>query len=799
MRGQTAPGRPSNAQGPAKPRVARRRIELTGILQGIGCRPTVYRVATALGLAGWVKNTTEGVIIEIEGAPARCDEFSAQLARLLPAPGRIDAMTEYETVATGEKDFRILPSSQGQRSVTPIPPDVAVCPECVKELFDPANRRYLYPFITCTLCGPRFTVVRSFPYDRETTSMADFTMCRACVDEYVSPADRRFHSQTNSCPHCGPSLQLTDAKGMPMPGDPVITAIQLLQEGKIVAVKGLGGFHLACDAHNESAVKELRNRKGREEKPFAVMMPDLATARQYCAVSQEEENILCSPIAPIVLLPSKGIMLAPSVAPHVKTLGVMLPYTPLHHLLFRHPHIHEAQRPRVLVMTSGNRSEEPIAADNDEALERLGDLVDAFLMHNRQIVLRADDSIVRVIHGRPTILRRSRGFVPSEFSVNRGSNPDTQHAPHCEFQAATAETSQAAAPVILGAGGDLKNCPVILVGDRVVPGPHVGDLASPSGYDYFRLSVQTLTDYLEAQPSLVAVDPHPEYHSSQLAQEGREAVEYVYHHHAHCVSLLAEHERFDPALFAVFDGTGYGPDGTIWGGEFLMADAKDFERLGHLSRFALPGGEAAIRDPLRILAALLAEDGQIPSQFLPLFEGRLAECVLWLEAVKRGINSPITSSAGRLFDAVAAAVGFRGQVTFEGEAALWLEGISDPNEDGCYEIRLIEDDPAQIDCRSLVRAAARDILSDKPPEIVAAKFHNSLAHAVADAMTLLSQRAGLHTVGLTGGCFQNKRLTEKTADLLLEKQFTVLLHALIPPNDGGIAVGQAVAAMQRSA
>ncbi len=797
MRGERARDHHSSAQEPAKLGAVRRRIELTGILQGIGCRPTVYRVAVRLGLAGWVKNTTQGVIIEVEGAPACCDEFATQLPRQLPAPGRIDAIKEYETAPKGENDFRILPSSHGQRSATPIPPDVAVCAECVKELFDPTNRRYLYPFITCTLCGPRFTVVRTFPYDRGTTSMADFTMCEECVDEYVSPSDRRFHSQTNSCPCCGPRLQLTDAKGIPMGGDPVTTAIRLLRGGKIVAVKGLGGFHLACDAHNESAVRELRSRKGREEKPFAVMMPDMRTVRQYCAVSQEEENILRSSIAPIVLLPAKGLMVAPSVAPYVRTLGVMLPYTPLHHLLFRHPHVHEADRPLVLVMTSGNRSEEPIAADNDEALNRLGDLVDAFLMHNREIVLRADDSIVRVIHGQPTVFRRSRGFVPSEFFIERFADADIQHTAPSEFHAAAAQKKQDAAPVILGAGGDLKNCPVILVGDRVVPGPHVGDLASPSGYDHFRRSIQTLTEYLEAQPAVVAVDPHPEYHSSELAQEGQATVEYVYHHHAHCVSLLTEHRRVDPALFAVFDGTGYGPDATIWGGEFLLADAKEFERLGYLSTFALPGGEAAIKDPLRILAALLAEDGQIPPRFAPLFEGRLAESALWLEAVEKGINSPITSSAGRLFDAVAAAVGFRRRVTFEGEAAMWLEGISDPKENGYYEISLSEDHPIQIDSRSLVRAVAGDILSLASPEIVAAKFHNSLSHAIAAVMTYLSQRAGLSTVGLTGGCFQNKVLTEKTVELLLDKKFTVLLHALIPPNDGGIAVGQAVAALYR--
>ena len=776
--------------------MVRRHIELTGILQGIGCRPTIYRVATALGLTGWVKNTTHGVIVEIEGSQSTCDEFVKQLSTVLPPPGRIDSKCEYETTPMGERRFRILPSSPGERTVTPIPPDVAVCPECVKELFDPANRRYLYPFITCTLCGPRFTVVRSFPYDRETTSMADFKMCDECLGEYLSPGDRRFHSQTNSCPKCGPRLDLVDSRGISIEGDPIVNAVKLLHDGKIVAVKGLGGFHLACDAHNESAVSELRNRKGREEKPFAVMMPDLNVVRRYCAADKQEEAILLSPIAPIVLLPSQGPFLAPSVAPIVKTLGVMLPYTPLHHLLFRHPLVDDSQRPEVLVMTSGNRSEEPIAAANQEAFERLANIVDAFLFHNRDIVLRADDSIVRVIQGNSTVFRRSRGFVPGEFFVEHGSFK-ASGAAFSDSDSTSGQGNAKTSVVILGAGGDLKNCPAILMADRVVPGPHVGDLASPQGYEYFLRSVASISEYLEVKPSIVAVDPHPEYHSTRLAQQGQTTVEYVYHHHAHCVSLLAEHKRIEPAIFAVFDGTGYGPDGDIWGGEFLIADRKDFERVAHLSAYSLPGGEAAIREPVRILAALLMEDGIIPERFRPLFQERLPECSLWLEAVKKRINSPTTSSAGRLFDAVAAAAGFRRRVTFEGEAAMWLEGISDPNETGYYECQFIDAAPIQINCRSLVIGAAADILSQAPPETVAAKFHNSLARAIAMTMINMSKRTGIRLLGLTGGCFQNKLLTEKTVQLLLENEFTVLLHSLIPPNDGGIAVGQTLVALQR--
>ena len=444
----------------------RKSIILTGILQGIGCRPTVYRLATELELSGWVINTTSGVRIEIEGTARQCDRFLKDLPAAIPFPGRIDTTTEREVPVLGESSFRIRASRSGKRTITPIPPDVAVCPECVEELLDPTNRRYLFPFTTCTLCGPRFTVVRSFPYDRERTSMADFTMCPRCREEYETPHDRRFHSQTNSCPECGPQLSLTDNQGGPLHGDPILETMRLLKEGRILAVKGIGGFHLACDALNDDAVALLRSRKGRAEKPFALMMPDLSTVRRYCAVGEAEAQLLTSPVAPIVLLRSEGETASRCVAPDMGTLGVMLPYSPVHHLLFRHPGVAECDRMTALVMTSGNRSEEPIVRENQEALSRLADLADAFLMHDREIVLRADDSICRVIAHTKTVFRRSRGMVPGEFKMTRG---EKDHRPSPESPTSANATSnadtRAGNPVVMGAGGDLKNALAIIKGD----------------------------------------------------------------------------------------------------------------------------------------------------------------------------------------------------------------------------------------------------------------------------------------------------------------------------------------------
>jgi len=771
----------------------RKRMILTGILQGIGCRPTVYRLATGLGLGGWVVNTTSSLRIEIEGSREQCNAFQRALPEAIPSPGIIYDAHVLEIPPTGEHTFRIEQSLHERPSVAPIPPDVATCHQCVAELFDHRNHRYLYPFITCTLCGPRFTVVRSFPYDRERTSMADFTMCPRCASEYRDPGDRRFHSQTNSCPDCGPRLTLADADGNTLPGDPLVETIRLINQGRIIGVKGIGGFHLACDALNEEAVGVLRQRKGREEKPFAVMMPDLPTVARYCDASPIEEGLLSSGVSPVVLLPVRSRGVAANVAPFIGTLGVMLPYSPVHHLLFNHPAVSPGERPAVLVMTSGNRSEEPIAAENGEALARLKDLADAFLLHDRDIVLRADDSILRVIAGRPTVFRRSRGLVPAGFPVAAsrsagGANPE---------QACSEEEPQMEAvslPVVLGAGGDLKNALALVKDSQIVPGPHVGDLASPVAQDYFKQSAVVLTGYLHAQPEVIAVDAHPGYFSNILGHEMGVPVVEVFHHHAHAVSLLFEHGLIGPAIFAVFDGTGYGPDGTIWGGEFLVADVESFHRAAHLDLFPLPGGEAAIREPARILAGLLAKDGILPEELLPL-TGDVGERVpLWLEAVRKGLNSPLTSSVGRLFDAAAVAVGFRRIVTFEGEAAMWLEGKADPDQQGEYRVVLSGEDPIVVDPRNLIQSLAADVLSGSRMDVAAARFHNSMARMIVTVAEKLAQKTEITTVGLTGGCFQNKLLTEKATCLLKEKGFDVLTHGSVPPNDGGIALGQAVCA-----
>jgi len=775
----------------------RKRMILTGILQGIGCRPSIYRLATRLGLNGWVINTTNGVILEVEGSLDQCLAFERELPATIPFPGRMDHNRVEEIAPQGERGFRIEVSQGGERTITPIPSDVAACPECVRELFDPQNPRFLYPFITCTLCGPRFTVVRSFPYDRERTSMADFTMCPRCEAEYRDPADRRFHSQTNSCPECGPSLTLTDPTGAPIDGDPVVEAVCLLAQGKTVAIKGIGGFHLACDALNEEAVSRLRERKGREEKPFAVMMPDMETVGRCCMLGPEEERLLRSPVAPIALLQARGDEVAPNVAPFVRTLGVMLPYSPVHHLLFRHPGSRPEHRPVVLVMTSGNLSEEPIARGNEEALERLLGLADAFLFHNREIVLRADDSIFRVIAGNPTVFRRSRGLVPGEFRISQAPGSTGERDKASDAPTNWGDSAMTHAPVIMAAGGDLKNCQAIVKNAQVVPGPHVGDLAAPVAHEYFKQAAAVLAGYLEAQPERVAVDPHPAYFSAGLARKMNLPVEEVFHHHAHAVSLLFEHQTGGPGVFAVFDGTGYGPDATIWGGEFLLADETDFSRAAHIGLFSLPGSEAAIREPARIMAALLSKDGSLPEEFAPLFRTEIERVNLWLEAAGKGINSPVTSSAGRLFDAVAAATGFLSRVTFEGQAAMWLEGIVDPNESGEYKLVFLDEAGLILNPGPLIRSVAEDILHGSPPGTVAARFHNSMASYVAGTLRDVAAAHGIQTVGLTGGCFQNRLLTERTVARLSTSGLRVLLHQEVPPNDGGIAIGQAVCALAR--
>lgn len=774
--------------------IIRNHIELSGILQGIGCRPTVHRLASGLGLTGWVINTSDAVTIEIEGPEENCERFLDTLKESIPAPGKIYRIVATRIQTKGDLEFVIKTSSQGLTKTTPIPPDVSICQECVRELSDPNNRRFLYPFTTCTVCGPRFTVVRSFPYDRERTSMADFIMCPDCQKEYENPSDRRFHSQTNSCFSCGPKLQLLSASRSNIEGDPIIKTLELLGDGKIVAIKGIGGFHLSCDALNDRAVKFLRDRKGRAEKPFAVMMADLEIIKKYCVVSPREISALTSMASPIVLLRARGKALSGGVSPGVSTIGVMQPYAPVHHLLFHHPSLSQSDLPEALVMTSGNRSEEPICKDNEEALARLSDLADAFLVHNRDIVLRADDSIVRIIADKTVVFRRSRGFVPTFFNLEEADNSDVDTGNSTQ----TAQNYDDPVVSILGTGGDLKNAVAILKGNHIFPGPHVGDLASPIAQDYFKSSLIVLKEYLEVDPVCQAFDPHPEYFSSQLPRKPDMLGVPVFHHHAHAVSLLVEHGIKAPALFAVFDGTGYGPDGTIWGGEFLLADRASFERIGHFTLFPLPGTEAAIKEPVRILAGLLwlAYGTDSPDKMRGLLESEWEKARFWIESVKKGFNAPLTSSAGRLFDAAATLAGFRRPVTFESQASMWFEGIADPLEDSKYETIISDDKVIRIDSAALIREMAEDFLGGTSSSALSARFHNTMAGIVADVLEMASKKRGIDVVGLSGGCFQNRMLTEKSVEFLGARGLRILTHEMAPPNDGGIAVGQVACAFE---
>jgi hydrogenase maturation protein HypF len=779
--------------------ITRIHIFLTGILQGIGCRPTIYRQAAGLGLVGFVRNTSDGVHIEIEGNPQACEHFISRLYHIVPFPGKINSLSSTEIPVLGENNFVIQTSLHGTRSATPIPPDVSVCRECLSELFDPNNPRYLYPFITCTLCGPRFTVVRGFPYDRERTSMADFQMCKRCSEEYAAPLNRRFHSQTNSCGECGPRLFMLDSKGAVVGGDPILHAVELIRSGKILAIKGIGGFHLACDATNENAVGLLRKRKARHEKPFAVMMRDIEEVMKYCEIDDIEHRILNSAVSPITLLRSSGIKPASNVASGMGTLGVMLPYSPVHHLLFKHPVIDSGDRLSCIVMTSGNLSEEPIVRSNEEAIEKLGHIADAILMNNRDIVLRADDSIVRVIAGRAVVFRRSRGLVPGEFSLHDSIGIKKNFSPPLsDNRLSSGKEHESFSRVVLAAGGDVKNALAIATRDgRVVPGPHVGDLESLPAQEHFQASAKMLSDYLEADPEVVAIDPHPEYFSSRISMNFGTSVEKVFHHHAHAVSLLVEHGEPGPGLFVVFDGTGYGPDGSIWGGEFIICDRVGFNRVGRLGLFALPGGQAAIREPVRIMASLLSSDGALPQEYEVFFGDDLKMVSVWLSLIGKKFNSPMTSSAGRLFDAAAALCGFRRPVNFEGQAAMWLETIADPEEKECYRVNFESNAPLVIDVKSFMTQCAEDLADSVPASIAAARFHNTLSEAVAISCERLLKESGLKIVGLTGGCFQNKLFTERTLEKLLERDIKALVHENIPPNDGGLAIGQATVAQER--
>jgi hydrogenase maturation protein HypF len=758
----------------------RRQVEVSGIVQGVGFRPYIYRLATERHLVGTISNTSGGVIIEIQGPAETVKDFISHLPQEAPPLSRITELKTRDLPLNGDHEFRIVPSHGDEPVRTLISPDVATCEDCLREMFDPTDRRYRYPFINCTNCGPRFTITHSIPYDRPFTSMAPFKMCPACQAEYENPANRRFHAQPNACWDCGPQLAFWDNKGVVLDSvDPIAASIQALREGKIIAVKGLGGFHLAADATNAEAVALLRERKRRVGKPFAVMVPDLAVAETICDVSAEEAEVLQSIQRPIVLLRRRmnesGI--SSDVAPGNNYLGVFLPYTPIHYLLFKQGKF------AALVMTSGNLSEEPIAIANDEALRRLSGLADFFLVHNREILLRCDDSVVRVLSSSedwhastPQQLRRSRGFVPVPVFLHEE------------------------APSVLAVGGELKNTICLTKGKHAFLSQHVGDLENLESYNFFEEAIAHLQKVLEIKPELIAYDLHPDYFSTKWALKRSDLpLIGVQHHHAHIASCMAENHLEGKVIGFALDGTGYGTDGNIWGGEVLIVGYKDFERAAHFDYVPLPGGAAAIHEPWRMAVSYLAH--HFGSDFrklkLPfLQEIGEAKLDLVLRMIDRRINSPLTSSCGRLFDAVAAIAGIRNQVSYEAQVAIELEMAIGPElNENAYRFETIQrDDTLIISSRRMFEDLIEDVSRKTPISEISRKFHNGLVNIFVEMARTLRDHTSLNRVCLSGGTFNNLYLTTHIIPALTAADFEVFTQNEVPAGDGGLSLGQAMVA-----
>ncbi|MCL5097438.1 MAG: carbamoyltransferase HypF [Candidatus Omnitrophica bacterium] len=845
------------------PEVKRLRICLRGAVQGVGFRPFVFRLAGELGVAGWVSNSAQGVAIEVEGAPAQLKAFLLRLERDKPPRSFIQSLESSWLDPLGYSDFKIRASTVGERTALVLP-DIATCPECRREIFDPDNRRYRYPFTNCTHCGPRYSIIRALPYDRAHTTMRGFVMCAECAAEYANPADRRFHAQPNACPRCGPHLELWEAGGKisAIRHEAILAAAEALRQGAILAVKGLGGFQLLVDARQEEAVKRLRRRKHREEKPFALMFPSLAAVKELCEVSELEGRLLESAEAPIVLLrrrldsrgtfealapgaPKDGCRTAESqwpiaaaVAPGNPCLGIMLPYTPLHHLLM-------AELGFPVVATSGNQSEEPICIDEREALERLAGIADMFLVHNRPIARPVDDSVARVLMGRELVLRRARGYALLPIHLRRSL------------------------PAMLAVGAHQKNTVAISVGTEVFMSQHIGDLETVQAYDSFRRVIADLGQLYELHPAAIACDAHPEYRSTQFAREWASGpgerpdgpaksapVVQVQHHYAHVLACMAENDLEPPVLGVAWDGTGYGLDGTVWGGEFLGVTEDSFQRLGSFRPFRLPGGEKAVQEPRRSALGLLFEIfGSAVlnmSELAPVRAFNPTELEVLLAMLGRNLNSPLATSAGRLFDAVAALAGLRQKTRFEGQASMELEYAIDGIEtDDAYPFRIIggkglsgrgeeargkgeaqsenecplalaipssrlapssspialtplplalsplplalsplQQPRIMIDWEPMVWGILEDMRCRVPASQVAVKFHNALVEGIVAVARVLGHEA----VALSGGCFQNRYLTERAVKALSAEGFRPYWHQRVPPNDGGIALGQIVAA-----
>jgi hydrogenase maturation protein HypF len=763
-----------------------RHIHIKGVVQGVGFRPFVYNLATELSLEGWVLNSSSGVEIQAIGPGYVLDEFVERLMEDAPPLARIEYISAtsvppsvVEIPEPGR--FAIRHSLAQPGEFLPISPDVAICDDCLHELFDPDDRRYRYPFINCTNCGPRFTIIQDIPYDRPKTTMAPFTMCQDCQAEYDDPANRRFHAQPNACAVCGPQvrLQIKDRKSQVVGEDAIQMVRGLLVGGEVVAVKGLGGFHLACDATNDKAVALLRERKGRVDKPFALMSFDLETIEEYCEANNDERALLISHERPIVLLRRRSnAAISSLVAPGNDYLGVMLPYTPLHYLLLEPVD----DFPDALVMTSGNYSEEPIATDNDEALERLGNLADAFLLHDRDIHARCDDSVTRIFAGAELPIRRSRGYAP--------------YPVHLPF-----EVRQ-----VLGVGAELKNT-FCLTRDRYAfLSQHIGDMENYETLQFFEQMVEQLERTFRIEPEIIAYDLHPGYLSSKYAKEAggrrQEAkddlvsgiLHPVQHHHAHIASVMAENGLAGekPVIGVAFDGTGYGTDGAIWGGEFLIADYGSFRRAAHLKYVPLPGGDAAIRKPYRTALAHLWAAGLDWDDRLPaVAAASLGERVILEQQFRRGVSVISTSSVGRLFDAVSSLAGVRQEINYEAQAAIEFEMLVEDETDEAYTFSL---NGEEIDVSSCIRAVVADVRASIPAGVIAARFHNGLAQMVRDVCVCLRKETGLKEVALSGGVFQNVTLLGKALPLLQKAGFTIYVHRLVPPNDACISLGQAMIA-----
>lgn len=744
------------------------RISITGIVQGVGFRPFVYNLARRHGLTGWVLNGAEGVVIEAEGDSAGLAAFAAALENEAPSQAVISAVTTTSLPTEGDREFVIRPSPSAIAPAALVSPDLATCPDCRRELDDPLDRRFGYPFTNCTNCGPRYTIITGVPYDRPRTTMNEFAMCSACQAEYDDPANRRFHAQPNACPVCGPAYRLLDRQGRPLAGEPLSEARRLVGDGAVLAVKGIGGYHLACDARSGRAVAALRARKLREDKPFAVMCGSLDTARRQCLVSAEEEALLAGAVRPIVLL-DKGpdYSLAAAVAPDNPCLGVMLPYAPVHWLLL--------EPGAVWVMTSGNTSDEPIAFSDRDALDRLAGIADYFLVHNRAIYCRADDSVVRIFQNKPYILRRGRGLTPAPLRLAKGG------------------------PAVLACGGELKNSFCLTRGDLAFISAHVGDLENMATFGAYTAAIKHYQGLFSVRPEVVACDLHPDYLSTKYALSLDLPRVEVQHHHAHIAGVLAEHGLAEPVLGVAFDGTGYGSDGHLWGGEFLLADCRDYTRLAHCRYLPLPGGSKAIKEPWRPAAWVLQElfGPGFAAMDIPLARVLPEHWQLALQAAAKGINTPLSSGAGRLFDVAAAILGIRTHINYEGQAAVELELAAAGVAGTVLPFAVTDTDPAELDFRPTFAAMAEEAARGRPRAELAAAFHATMAAAIAAMIRRLANKTGVRKVALSGGVFQNITLLRQVVGLL-EQDFSILLHRQVPPNDGGLALGQAAVAIERS-